>query len=90
MSINITMPSKKNIKLLPPRPPLTKWEGVEEGWFLNVYGCKVFCYDERYENIIWKYYDKKKFWLKHSHAGMIMIIECGNSGVLSKYELDNL
>lgn len=81
------MPSKKKIKLLPPRPPLKKWYGAEEGWIINNNGCKVFYYSGRYENIIWNFYDKKKFWIKHAPCGMILIIECGDRPH-SQYELD--
>jgi len=33
----------------------------------------IYCYDEKYEDRIWEYYDKKKFYLKHKGYEFLMV-----------------
>lgn len=48
-------------------------------------GEKIVQYHDKYEPVIWKYYNKKKFWLKHYGYRTIWIIEC-KKGDFSEYD----
>ena len=83
------MPSKKiprkkiklKKKILSPPPPycIDKWLGYGDR--------KITMYHNKYEPIIWYFYDKKKFWLKDKGDDGFLMIEC-YEGDLTQHDYD--